>query len=235
MLSPSGRRAPNIPVGSSEARPVVGFADRHARRGTPHPYERPPAVSSAGGPRPATSTQSPPSRTSDVRLTATPESVPDSPLRCVDGVRPALAAPRPHRRSPAGLTRAARHTTLPRVEQPSRLSRSPPTRRHTRPKLHATPRPTLPRVSLRTLPAVSSPSSLCRLSRFRRRTPFSRLCRRRGSRTRWTPYSPISTRPHDPRSSASNGPRTPHPTTGTCYDATTATCAPRFALSHSAP
>jgi hypothetical protein len=78
MSSPSGHRAPDIPVGSPEVRPAVGFADHHARRGTPHPPERPPAVSPAGGPRPATATRSPPSRTSDDSLAATPNSVLDS-------------------------------------------------------------------------------------------------------------------------------------------------------------
>jgi hypothetical protein len=77
-LSP-GRRAPNLPVGTPEARPAVGLADFHARRGTPHPPERPPAASPAGGPRPMISIQSPPSGTTAVKFAPTLGSILDSP------------------------------------------------------------------------------------------------------------------------------------------------------------
>ncbi len=40
--------------------------------------------------------------------------------------------------------------------------------------------------------------------------------------------------PRNPRRSVSNGPRTPRPTTGICFDATIVTWAPRYALSVSA-
>jgi hypothetical protein len=77
ILSPCRR---HLVVGSPKAHSAVGFADHHAHRRTPHPPERPPAVSPAGDPRPAIATQSPPSRTSDVKLAATMGSVLDSPL-----------------------------------------------------------------------------------------------------------------------------------------------------------
>jgi hypothetical protein len=118
MSSPSGRRAPDLPVGSPEARSAVGLADRHACRGTPHPLERPPAVSPACGPSPAIATHN----RHLARPTSTSPPLWDRywirrspPLRCVDGLLLALAAPRSRRRSPAGLTWAARHTTPPRL------------------------------------------------------------------------------------------------------------------------
>jgi hypothetical protein len=87
---------------------------------------------------------------------------------------------------------------------------------------------------------VSPLSSRSPRSRFRRRQPPFRSCRRRDSSTPWTRFSPIATPPRNPRRSVSNGPRTPRPTTGICFDATIATWAPRYALSlsahlHSAP
>jgi hypothetical protein len=112
MSSPSGCREPDTPVGSPEARPAVGFADRHARRGTPHPPKRPPAVSPAGTPRPAAATKSPPFRTSDVSLAATPESVLDSP--------PAAA---PMRRRLAPSTRST--STTPAIARGPDEGRSP--------------------------------------------------------------------------------------------------------------
>jgi hypothetical protein len=114
------------------------------------------------------------------------------------------------------MTRAARRTTPPRLGQPFRLSRLPLSRRHSRPDLCSTPR-----CALRVHLMVSFLSSLCRRSLFRRRTPSSRHCRRRASPTCWTLHSPIGTRPHAPRSSLSNGPLTPQPTTGNSFVATT--------------
>ncbi len=78
--SSSGRRAPQILAGTPGARPAVAFIDRYARRGTPHPPERPPAVSAAGGPRPSLATQSPPSGAPAVTFAPTLDNVLDSPL-----------------------------------------------------------------------------------------------------------------------------------------------------------
>jgi hypothetical protein len=214
MSSPSGCREP-------EARQAVGFADRHARRGTPHPPKRPPAVSPAGTPRPAAATKSPPFRTSDVSLAATPESVPDSP--------PAAA---PMRRRLTPSTR--RTSTTPAIPRGPDKGRSPfdaTSLRTNVPLEPIAPDPPLPLTQSSRdtenrspyAPRGKFPIAPCRRSRSRRRTPLSRHCRRRASRTHWTPSSPIGTRPLNHPSSDSNGPRTPLPTTGTCSVDTTAT------------
>jgi hypothetical protein len=77
--SSSGRRAPHILVGTPGARSAVEPDDRYARRGTPHPPERPPAVSPAGGPRPSIANQSPPSGAAAVTFAPTLATVLASP------------------------------------------------------------------------------------------------------------------------------------------------------------
>jgi hypothetical protein len=77
--SSPGRRSPHILVGTPGARSAVEPAARYARRGTPHPPERPPAVSPAGGPRPTIATQSPPSGAAAVKFAPTLATVLDSP------------------------------------------------------------------------------------------------------------------------------------------------------------
>ncbi len=76
---PACCRAPDLPVGPPGARSAVEPADLHARRGMPHPPERPPAASPTGGPRPTIATQLPPSGTAAVKFALTLKTVLDSP------------------------------------------------------------------------------------------------------------------------------------------------------------
>ena len=79
MSSLPGRRAPDLPIGAPVAHSSVAPVVIHARRGTPHPLDRPPTVSSEGDPRPTLAPQSPPPGSASVKFAPTLETVMDSP------------------------------------------------------------------------------------------------------------------------------------------------------------
>ncbi len=72
-------RRPTSPSGPPGLLCAVEPADLHACRGTPHPPNRPPAVSPAGSQRPTFATQSPPSGTAIVKVAPSLGTVLDSP------------------------------------------------------------------------------------------------------------------------------------------------------------
>jgi hypothetical protein len=79
MPSLTACRAPHLLVGGPPGPRSVEPADLHARRGMPHPPERPPAAGPTGGPRPTVATQLPPSGTTAVKFALRLETVLDSP------------------------------------------------------------------------------------------------------------------------------------------------------------
>ena len=78
-LSSSGCQAPSLPVGPPGACSAVEPANLHTCRGTPHPLDRPPVASPAGGQRPTFATQSPPSGTAAVKVASSLGTVLDLP------------------------------------------------------------------------------------------------------------------------------------------------------------